>query len=102
MSPEVSQPTQSSRGRGLAMTALKLGVSIALLILLFTRVDVAKIWAHVRHASLAWIGIAIGLYALTVVASVWRWSLLLEAQDVWMPFGALFASMSIALFFNNF
>src|SRR5437763_389671 len=102
MPPEVSEPTQPSRGRRLALTALKLGVSVALLVLLFSRVDVAKIWDHVRHASLAWMAIAIGLYALTVVASVWRWSLLLEAQDVWMPFGALFSSMSVALFFNNF
>jgi len=33
---------------------------------------------------------------------VWRWWLLLEAQDVSMPFPALFGSMSVALFFNNF
>ena len=81
---------------------VKLAVSIALLWLLFSRIDVGKLWANARQASLAWMTIALGLYALNVVASVWRWWLLLEAQDVDMSFQSLFASMSVALFFNNF
>src|SRR5438876_579861 len=56
--------------------------------------------ARTRFCSAA--TIALGLYALNVVASVWRWWLLLEAQDVDMSFQSLFASMSVALFFNNF
>jgi len=80
----------------------KLAVSAALLALLFSRVDVGKLWANARQASLAWIAVALGVYTITVLASVWRWWLLLEAQDVSMPFHALFASMSVALFFNNF
>ncbi len=81
---------------------LKLAVSGALLALLFSRVDVGRLWANARQASLSWIAIALGLYAVTVLASVWRWWLLLEAQDIDMPFPALFGSMSVALFFNNF
>jgi hypothetical protein len=84
------------------MTGVKLAVSGALLALLFSRVDVSKLWANARQASLAWMAIALAAYAVTVLASVWRWWLLLEAQDVPMPFPALFASMSVALFFNNF
>ena len=84
------------------MLAVKLGVSGALLALLFSRVDVAKLWASARQASLSWIAVALGLYALNVVAGVWRWWLLLEAQDVPVPFGTLFGSMSVALFANNF
>ncbi len=81
---------------------VKLAVSGALLALLFSRVDVGKLWANARQASLGWIVVALGVYAGTVAASVWRWWLLLEAQDVDMSFHALFASMSVALFFNNF
>ena len=51
---------------------------------------------------LTWLAVALVAYAVTVVASVWRWSLLLEAQEVAMPFPSLLASMSVALFFNNF
>ena len=81
---------------------LKLAVSGALLALLFSRIDVAKLWASARQARLSWLAIALGLYALTTLASVWRWSLLLDAQDVPVPFTALFGSFSVALFFNNF
>ena len=84
------------------MLAVKLGVSGALLALLFSRVDVAKLWANARQASPAWILVALALYTLTTVASVWRWSLLLDAQDVPVPFHTLFGSFSVALFFNNF
>src|SRR5258707_324633 len=95
------QPSTSLTRRLLAM-AVKLAVSRAFLAVLFSRVDVRQLWADARQASLAWIAIALGAYAVTVVASVWRWWLLLEAQDVSMPFHSLFASMSVALFFNNF
>jgi glycosyltransferase 2 family protein len=102
MPPEQPQPTPKSLARRLAVTGVKLAVSVALLVLLFSRVDVGKLWANARQASLAWIAAALAAYAVTVLASVWRWWLLIEAQDVAMPFSALFASMSVALFFNNF
>jgi glycosyltransferase 2 family protein len=84
------------------MTAVKLTVSVVLLVLLFSRIDVAKLWASARQASLVWMAIALGFYAVSILVMVWRWSLLLDAQDVSMPFPALFGSMSVALFFNNF
>jgi uncharacterized membrane protein YbhN (UPF0104 family) len=84
------------------MTAVKLTVSVVLLVLLFSRIDVANLWASARQASLVWMAIALGFYAVSILVMVWRWSLLLDAQDVSMPFPALFGSMSVALFFNNF
>src|SRR6266536_1151672 len=102
MSSEQASSSKTSLTRRLVVTGAKLAVSIALLWLLFSRIDVGKLWANARQASLAWMTIALGLYALNVVASVWRWWLLLEAQDVDMSFQSLFASMSVALFFNNF
>jgi uncharacterized membrane protein YbhN (UPF0104 family) len=99
MSPE---KPHTSLTRRLIVMALKLAVSGALLALLFSRIDVAKRWASARQARLSWIAIALGLYAVTTLASVWRWSLLLDAQDVPVPFTALFGSFSVALFFNNF
>jgi glycosyltransferase 2 family protein len=84
------------------MAAVKLAVSVALLVLLLSRVDVAKLWASARQASIAWMAIALGFYSVSILVMVWRWWLLLEAQDVSMPFPALFGSMSVALFFNNF
>jgi uncharacterized membrane protein YbhN (UPF0104 family) len=97
-----SATPSTSLTRRLLVLAVKLAVSGVLLALLFSRVDVAKLWASARQASIAWIAIAFVVYAANVLASVWRWWLLLEAQDVAVPFRTLFGSMSVALFFNNF
>jgi len=97
-----SDKPPTSLTRRLVVMGVKLAVSVALLWLLFSRVDIAKLWASARHASLKWMAIALGIYAVTIVVMVWRWWLLLEAQDVDMPFRTLFGSMSVALFFNNF
>src|SRR5215467_12770971 len=99
-----SEKPPTSLTRRLVLTGIKLAVSIALLIFLFSRpgIDVTKLWASARQASLAWMTIAIGFYAVSILVMVWRWGLLLEAQDVDMPFPKLFGSMSVALFFNNF
>jgi uncharacterized membrane protein YbhN (UPF0104 family) len=102
MSSEQPDSKRPSLTRRLVVLALKLAFSIALLAWLFSRVDVSKLWANARQASPAWMAIALGFYTLTVVASVWRWWLLLEAQEVGMSFRTLFASLSVALFFNNF
>lgn len=84
------------------MTGAKVIVSLALLALLFSRVDVPHIWSLARHASPLWLAAALALYTLNVAASVWRWNLLLVAQDVRMPRRTLFGSFLVANFFNNF
>jgi hypothetical protein len=99
MSSEHSTPSASRR---YALVALKLAVSVALLALLFSRIDVGRLWLGARRASLPWISIALMLYVANVLASVWRWWLLLEAQDVSVPTHRLVGSFLVALFFNNF
>lgn len=81
---------------------LKAGVSIALLAILFSRVDFARLWGIARTASTAWLAAALGLYLLMILASAWRWGLLLEVQNVQLPFRRLTSSFLIATFFNNF
>ncbi len=82
--------------------ALKLAVSVALLALLFSRIEAAKLWASARQASVEWLTLALAVYFITVLVSVWRWSLLLEAQHVPLPPRRLLGSYLVALFFNNF
>jgi len=82
--------------------AIKLAVSIALLAWLFSRVDMAALWATARRASPLWLAIAFAIYAINVLLAVWRWWLLIEAQEVDVTFKQLNASMLVALFFNNF
>jgi uncharacterized protein (TIRG00374 family) len=81
---------------------IKLLVSVFLLGILFSRVDMARLWTAARHASSAWLLGALMLYATMVIASAWRWGLLLAAQDVRLPFRVLTSSFLVATFFNNF
>src|SRR5262245_57678743 len=97
-----SEAPESSAFRRYAITALKLSVSVALLALLFSRIDVGTLWATARTASVSWLAIAFGIYTVVVAASIWRWHVLLEAQQVHVRVKTLTSSYLVALFFNNF
>jgi uncharacterized protein (TIRG00374 family) len=96
------EPAVAPNSRRFLSLALKIAVSIALLALLFTRVDVDRLWAGARRASLPWLAAALVVWTLNVAASTWRWHLLLQAQDVRMPRRRLFGSFLVANFFSNF
>lgn len=95
-------PSGASRARKLVAPLLKAAVSVALLWLLLSRVDSARLWTLARNASPAWLAAALGLYSVMVLASAWRWGLLLRAQNVSLPFRRLTSSFLVATFFNNF
>ena len=92
----------TSRARAVLLPCIKAGISIALLAVLFSRVDMGRLWAAARGASAAWLAAALALYGVMVIASAWRWGLLLTAQDVRLPFRTLTSSFLVATFFNNF
>ena len=91
-----------SLARRVFVISLKLLVSVGLLAILLSRVDLHELWAGARNASVVWITVALGVYAVSFVAATWRWRLLLGAQHVWLPRRALFGSYLVAAFFNNF
>jgi glycosyltransferase 2 family protein len=94
--------SRPSRARTLAISAIKAAVSIGLLALLFSRVDVSRLWGVARQASPAWLAAALVLYFAMVLASAGRWGLLLRAQHVRLPYSFLTQSFLVATFFNNF
>lgn len=102
MSSELPEQPPTSRARGLILFVLKAAVSGGLLWLLFSRVDVARLWGVARTASLAWLAAALTIYLVMVLASVWRWGLLLRAQGIHLSFSWLTSSFLVATFFNNF
>ena len=92
----------ASPARRTLVLVLKVVVSVGLLALLISRSDAPKLWAYVRTASIAWLVAALALYLLMVLASAWRWGLLLDAQAVPVPARTLIGSFLVATFFNNF
>jgi uncharacterized membrane protein YbhN (UPF0104 family) len=97
-----TEKPSGSRARSLLIAALKASVSIALLWLLFSRVNVARLWSIAKTASASWLVAALGLYLVMILTSAWRWGLLLRAQGLVFPFRKLTSSFLVATFFNNF
>ncbi len=95
-------PAPASASRRALILAAKVVVSVGLLALLITQSDAPRLWSYVRTASIPWLAAALGLYLLMVLASAWRWGLLLDAQGVRVPAARLTGSFLVATFFNNF
>lgn len=93
---------RAQSARALLVPVIKIIVSVGLLAVLFSRVDAARLWSVAREASTSWLAGALALYGVMVLASAWRWGLLLTAQDVRLPFRTLASSFLVATFFNNF
>lgn len=89
-------------GRQALLWIAKILVSTVLLGVLFSRVDVARLWASARTASLAWLGASFALYLAMVAISAWRWGVLLDAVHVSVARATLVVSYLVAVFFNNF
>ena len=97
-----AEQSESSPARRYVLLAVKLTVSIGLLLLLFSRIDGGRLWATARLASVPWLCVAMLIYAVNVLTATWRWHLLLEAQRVRVAIRSLFETYLIANFFNNF
>jgi len=93
---------ESSSARRYTLLALKLSVSIVLLLVLFSRIDVASLWTTAKLASGRWLLVAVLIFAINVGAATWRWRLLLAAQQVHVRTRSLLSSCLVANFFNNF
>ena len=92
----------NKRGVKAALIAVKVAVSVALLVMLFRRADVATMGEQFRQMDLGWVAAALGVYALMLMISAWRWQLLLRVQTIRVGFGHLTNSCLVATFFNNF
>lgn len=77
-------------------------MSVVLLAVLFSRMDARELWTSAKQASIPWLMLALALYFVHVVASTWRWRVLLDAQGVHVPPTTLLSSYLVAIFFNNF
>jgi uncharacterized membrane protein YbhN (UPF0104 family) len=93
---------EASATRRYVLLAVKLSVSIILLAVLFSRIDAGDLWSKARTASIGWLGVALLIHILNVLAATWRWHLLLSAQHVDVPARRLLGSYLVASFFNNF
>jgi len=97
-----ADPSNQSSARRYILLAAKLSVSTILLAILFSRIDAGRLWGTARLASLPWLLAALLIYGVNILASTWRWKLLLDAQHVPFRKRTLLGSFLVASFFNNF
>jgi uncharacterized membrane protein YbhN (UPF0104 family) len=97
-----SDQPESSSARRYVLLAVKLSISIALLVVLFWSIDLGSLWTTAKLASVPWLLVALLIFAVNVGAAAWRWRLLLGAQHVHVRLRSLLSSCLVANFFNNF
>ncbi len=85
-----------------ALLAAKVGVSLALLIYLFSTTDLSALESRVRSGDVLLFATAVALYAGMLALSTWRWRLLLHALGFPARLRDLTSSYLVATFFNNF
>jgi uncharacterized protein (TIRG00374 family) len=84
------------------LLAVKVAVSVALLVYLFTTTDLAALVGRVRNGDTLYLAVAVALYIGMLAMSTWRWRLLLRAQGFAVSLRHLSSSYLVASFFNNF
>jgi glycosyltransferase 2 family protein len=80
----------------------RLGVSAALLYFVLRSIDLSAFRQRVMSMNLAWLALALMVYAAQQMIGVWRWDRLLRAQHVEVEKKKLAESIWVSMFFNNF
>jgi len=80
---------------------LKIVISIALLVFIFSTIDFQIFLAVVSRANPWWLLAALATMMMGVVIRAWRWKILLDAIGVGVSIGELTAIYFIGFLFNN-
>uniref|UniRef100_A0A7V0Z7W7 Flippase-like domain-containing protein n=1 Tax=candidate division WOR-3 bacterium TaxID=2052148 RepID=A0A7V0Z7W7_UNCW3 len=81
---------------------LRIIIGIGLIAFLLIKLDVEKIILNIKNMDLRNLALALIPYFLFIVASAWRWQVLLDYKKMNIPFKDSLIIYFIALFFNNF
>ena len=85
-----------------ALIALKIMISIGLIIWLLSRADLSQIWLTIQNAHAGFLLLAFLLFFIGYFLAAKRWQMLLGALGVPARWLMLVQSFTIAIFFNNF
>ncbi len=88
--------------RNRLLNLLKIGLSMALLALLFTRIGVGEAMGAIREIDLRAFAMAFLLFLLGILIRAYRWQVLLEAVQLHTPLSRLVALYFVGSFFNTF
>jgi glycosyltransferase 2 family protein len=81
---------------------LKIVISIGLVFWAFSKIDLKLVGAQLAAANPWSILAALALFETAIIINGVKWQVLLRAQGVRVPFGALLQFLFMGFFFNNF
>jgi uncharacterized protein (TIRG00374 family) len=84
------------------LTALKIVISLGLIAFAFYKIDFPRVAAQLAQAQPLYFALALLVYMLAIVVNGAKWQVLLRAQGVAVPFGAVLRFNFTGFFFNNF
>lgn len=84
------------------ITVIKTIISLGLLILVLTRVDLNQAWQRFQHLSLSFVILALLYYTGCQWLSCWRWQIILKANGYFVPMRSLLSSYFAGMFLNSF
>jgi hypothetical protein len=87
--------------RSTILNVLRIAVSIVLLTIIFTTIDLQAFWQVIQHANLWWLLGAAAMMLAGVVIRAWRWKILLDSIQVVVALRELTAIYFIGFLFNN-
>lgn len=83
------------------VNVLKIGISLALLLLLVWKIGWRETWETLRQADARYLLAAWSLYLFSMVLRAYRWKVLLEIQKLEAPLSRLTSLYFIGTFFNT-
>lgn len=89
-------------GRTVALLAIKMALSVALMLYLFRRIPLADVREAVQAADPRWLVAAGGMLVMSNLLGSYQWSRLLHAVAIRIPFWKVCSYYHVGLFFNNF
>ncbi|NEP00824.1 MAG: flippase-like domain-containing protein [Symploca sp. SIO2E9] len=81
---------------------IKSTISVALIILVFTHIDLAQAWTQFRELSLPFVIASLLFYTVLQWLSCIRWQVVLKATKYSVPITSLFSSYFVGMFLNIF
>lgn len=81
---------------------LKLLISLFLLGWMFSTIEWSELQTTIKHVRIGWMFAALGWVVVSVGVSVVKWSLILKASKLELPYRVLWKSYWAGIFFNNF
>jgi uncharacterized protein (TIRG00374 family) len=81
---------------------LKIVISIGLVAWAFAKIDLKQVGAQLATANPWLVLAALALFEVAIIINGLKWQVLLHAQGIRVPFGALLQFLFTGFFFNNF